>query len=400
MSTRKAPRARGAAASKASGKAKTAPAKQKPATGQRGVRKPAPPFDHEFAGLLKQLVVDGAATSAAPPEMPGYDSEKRGKDGLTPTERAYLEEHQTAEGKARQASLFAQQAHGMDEGQTAATNTATAQLPQDVGNLLAVALRLRMAVEDEDPLKFGKALTGPATLPAPRRGRLAATLPKPPPGPSVLAQLVQATRVLVEFINLDCAENPLVADEVAAEIKALRGRAASWPGLYFMHAAAQNKELVTYQEIGSKLLFRLNEGKARPEDPGRPTLYVRAAVDLISFVYGHLSMFARAGAGTNGEENPLRRWVRRNEQKEMFEFVAALRMAPDAVRDKHIRWMQGCCRGWTCPPALLPSSSWREQFQLTGKPWHRTKENLDKAIARCSKGVAFSKVVRELDGLK
>lgn len=166
-----------------------------------------------------------------------------------------------------------------------------------------------------------------------------------------------------------------------------------------MHPAAQNHEQDTHRNIGCDLLFRVNEGKAKPEEPGRATLYVRAAVDLISFVYGHLGLFARAHAGANGEENPLRRWARRNDQKQMFEFVAAMRMAPDDVRDKHIHRMQGVCPGWTCPPALSSSSYWREQFQMTGKPWHRTKENLEKAITRCSKRVAFSKVAPELSGL-
>lgn len=380
MSARKAPRARGAA-SKASGKAKTAPAKQKVATGQRGAKKAAAGCDSVFMGLLQQEVAAARAASCALPDFTREADDAQVMQAYETPEEARERSKRIKNPPPPPAAV----------GQPA-TNTTSARLAEDIEELTALAIRLRMAVEDEDPLKFGKALTAPATLPAPRRGRLAATLPKPPPGPSVLAQLVQATRVLVEFINLDCPENPLVADEVAAEIKALRRRSTSWPGLYFMHAAAQKREQATHQNIGGDLLFRLKEGKASSEEPGRPTLYVRAAVDLVSFVYGHLGMFARAAAGTNGEENPLRRWARRDEQKEMFELVAALRMAPDAVRDKHIRWMQGCCRGWTCPPALLPSSYWREQFQLTGKPWHRTKQNLDQAIARCSKGVAFSKV--------
>jgi hypothetical protein len=365
MSARKAPRARDATASKASGKAKTAPAKQKPATGQRGVRNAAPPFDHEVAGLLKQLVLDGAAASAAPPAMPRDDSEKRGKDGFTPTERAYLEEHQPAEDNARQAKLFAHQAQRMDEGQTVAANTTSEQLAQNTAALLEFAVRLRMAAEArahtpampgyEDPLVFAETVAG------------------------LIPQLVRATHLLVEFLNADCDAGGLATEE----INAVRCLMESWPDFYFRHAGAQTIQTKKYKpeklQIGSKLPWYIHQGKGDPvQSP-----YVMAAIHTLQTVYSNLVRFALQPAGTNGKENPLRTWVRKNDIKALSKFTLTMRYAPEQHRLKAMREQERMCPGWT-PPSWLSATPEDETLrEFAGRHWsdevcYKIVEHIDK----------------------
>ena len=349
MSKRTAARSKGKAPAKHSGKAKTAPAKQKRSTGQRGAKKSAALFDHEVAGLLKQLVGEGAAASAAPPAMPPDDSEKRGKDGLTPTERAYLETHQTAEDQARRTRMMSHQVQRMDEGQTVVVNTTSEQMSQDAAELLDFAVRLRMAAEArfhnppmpgyEDPLVFAETVAG------------------------LIPQLVRATQLLVEFLNLDCDVGGLATEE----INAVRNRSLSWPDLYFYHAGAQSNQTEKYapknQLIGSALPFAIHTGK------GEPSRYVRAAVHTLRFVYANLVRFALQPRGTENDENPLVTWVRTNELIKLCRFVLTMRYAPDKDRRKAIQVMQIECPGWELPGWLAPIEEDELRREFAGRNW-------------------------------
>lgn len=365
MSKHTSTRSKSKASAKTSGKAKTASAKQKPATGQRGAKKTPLAFDHEVFGLLKQEVAAAAAASTAPPAMPPDHSEKRGKDDLTPTERAYLARHQTEEDNTRRARMLSKKAVRMQHGQTVATNTTAAQLAQDTEALLDFAVRLRLAAEArfnnppmpgyEDPLVFAHTVA------------------------AVLPQLVRATHLLVEFLNVDCDTGGLATQEIAA----VRSFMESWPDLYFRHAGAQAIQAEKYKpeklQIGSRLPWYIHRGKGDPSQSPN----VMAAVDTLRFVYANLVRFALQPPGTENDENPLVTWVRTNELIKLCRFVLTMRYAPDKDRRKVMKDMEIECPGWEPPSWLCPTHEDESRREFAGRNWsddvcYKIVENIEK----------------------
>jgi len=319
-------------ARKSSRKVKTARTRKKPAVGQRSAQ------DHADMGVIELV---------------------REELGLAPEELSALDPAPAAAGEPL-------------------TNTTTAQLAADVEALLAFAVRLRTAAESRlhKPLPAG--LEDPEVF----YGAVAALVP----------ELVRATHLLVEFLNLDCADDP----RTAAQIKACRRRSTSWPGLYFMHAGAQKQQTEAQTQLGQDLFFRIKEGKLRGQEPGQMSSYRRAAVYVLKCVYGNVRRFARLPAGgcDGTEENPLRRWVRLNEHVELCDFVAVMLFAPEEVRQKRIRDMQGICEGWTCPAQLAPRDYWRKQF--AGLRWGDVADHVRRGVEKYSKRLDLTSLAPEL----
>jgi hypothetical protein len=258
------------------------------------------------------------------------------------------------------------------------TNTATLQLAADVEALLAFAVRLRTAAESRlhKPLPAG--LEDPEVF----YGAVAAVVP----------ELVHATHLLVEFLNLDCADDP----RTAAQIKACRRRSTSWPGLYFMHAGAQKQQAEAQMQLGQDLFFRINEGKLRGGKPGQLSSYRQAALQVLACVYENVPQFARLPSGgcDGTKENPLRRLVRLNKHDDLCDFVAVMLFAPDKVRQKHIRTMQQRCEGWTCPAQLAPRDYWRKQF--AGRQWGDVADHVRRGVVQYSKRLDLTALAPEL----
>jgi hypothetical protein len=229
------------------------------------------------------------------------------------------------------------------------TNVISRQLEADIEALLSLAIRLRTAAEArlhnppkpgfEDPLVFGEAVA------------------------KVIPQLARATSLLVEFLNIDCDQGGLATGEV----EAARAKALSWPDLYFQHAGAQASQAAKYASknnaIGTGLPFFINQGK------GEPSAFVRAAVHTLGFVYSNLLRFAAQPAGLEGDENPLRAWVRKNQLIELCKFVVTMRYAPDRDRRKAVQEMQAVCPGWQAPPWLGAIHERESEREFADRNW-------------------------------
>lgn len=371
MSTRKAQRARGAAASKASGKAKTAPAKQKPATGQRGVRKAAAAGDSVFMGLLQQEVAAARAASRALPDF------TRDADYAQVMQAYETPEEARERSKRIKNPPTAPAAVGQP-----ATNTTSARLAEDIEELTALAIRLRTAAEarfhspplpgHEDPLEFAETVA------------------------PLLPQLVRATHLLVEFLNVDCDAGGLATQE----INAVRDLMQSWPDLYFRHAGAQAIQTDKYKpeklQIGSKLPWYIHRGKGDPAQSPN----VMAALNTLRFVYANLVRFALQPLGTENDENPLVTWVRTNKLTELCQFVLTMRYAPDKDRRKAMKDMEIECPGWELPAWLGPIEEDEQRREFAGCSWsdqvrHKIIELIEKYQERLQEDGAV--VERRID---
>ena len=129
------------------------------------------------------------------------------------------------------------------------------EMAELAGLLMSVATRLRTAAA---PGAFG-------------RKDFAASLDP------VLADVATAVRLLVEFLNTDCADNKLAL----ASVERLRRGALSWPGIYYAHPAAQIREQKRKPKLGSKLPLKMNNAKG-------PSAEARAAVDVLLTVQEHI----------------------------------------------------------------------------------------------------------------
>ncbi len=371
MSARKAPRARDATASKASGKAKTAPAKQKVATGQSGAKMAAAADDSVFMGLLQQEV---AAARAASRALPDFDRE-------ADDAQVMLAYETPEEARERSKRIKNPPPAPAAVGQPA-TNTTSARLAEDIEELTALAIRLRTAAEarfhspplpgHEDPLEFAETVT------------------------PLIPQLVRATHLLVEFLNVDCDAGGLATQEITA----VRDLMQSWPDLYFRHAGAQAIQTDKYKpeklQIGSKLPWYIHRGKGDPAQSPN----VVAAVNTLRFVYANLVRFALQPPGTENDENPLVTWVRTNKLKELCQFVLTMRYAPDKDRRKAMKDMEIECPGWELPAGLGPIEEDEQRREFAGCSWsdqvrHKIIELIEKYQERLQEDGAV--VERRID---
>jgi len=340
-------RTKAKSARKTSGKVKTAPATQKPATGQRGAKAEASSNDIPTVDMLWEEVARGYAGPRVSPDPAHADDEAAIADEMGRPESVEESEQRRTIFKRRRADE--PEAVGEPE-----TNVISQRLQEDVEGLLSLAIRLRTAAEArlhdpvkpgfEDPLVFGDTVA------------------------RMIPQLANATSLLVEFLNIDCDQGGLAT----GEIDAVRRRSMRWPDFYYWTSDSQAKQVAKYAPknglIGADLPFYIHQSK----NPGRNA---RAAVDALCFVYSNLSRFAVQPPNTTGRtENPLRRWVRNNELVELCAFVLTMRIAPTKHRIKEIEDLREECDNFDCPAWIAPVPLWQDEFKTAN--WSGVKADI------------------------
>ena len=238
MSTAKKKRSKPGAAPPVRGKGKTAGKSKERAQRERGAKREAAGADYETHAKL---------LSRWEQRLP-----------MTDAERQTLEEIGAV--RTDPGPEPAEVGEPLDDGWPAeADRTAPVIEPREMaelaGLLMSVATRLRTAAA---PGAFG-------------RKDFAASLDP------VLADVATAVRLLVEFLNADCADNKLAL----ASVERLRRGALSWPGIYYAHPAAQIREQKRKPKLGSKLPLKMNNAKG-------PSAEARAAVDVLLTVQEHI----------------------------------------------------------------------------------------------------------------
>jgi hypothetical protein len=346
-------RTKAKSARKTSGKVKTARAAQKRTTGQQGAKAEASGNDIPTVDMLWEEVARGYTGPRRSPDPADADNEEAKAAEMGWPESVEESEQRRAIFKRRRA----------DEPEAlgdAETNVISHRLQEDVEGLLSLAIRLRTAAEArahvpvspdyEDPNVFAKTVA------------------------ALVPQLVRATHLLVEFINLDCDLGGLAAPE----IDAVRRRSMSWPDFYHWLASDQSKQVAKYAPknglIGADLPFYVHQSK----NPGH---YMHAALDTLGFVYANLTRFAVQPPNTTGRrENPLRWWVRTNQLIELCDFVATMRFAPAKSRAQAVEKLRKQCDNFDCPAWIAPDSTWQEEFKTEG--WGNAKAEILKKIKK------------------